>query len=113
MDSGVRAWLIGQLGTATNLDDLTSRYTRLGTARATALEILYERKANLVNDQPASLNVSAVLAVGYAENIRALERQIALLEAGDPPAPDDPDTDGDGQPDSGLGFLFLRERRRR
>lgn len=111
MDATVRAWLIAQLGTATNLADLDQRYTRLGTARAVALEVLYERKAALVMEQPASVNVSSVVGVTYTENIKAIERDIARLESGQPPAPDDPPADDT----SSIGFsvIQLRERPRR
>ncbi|MEU1078151.1 hypothetical protein ABZ404_36795 [Streptomyces sp. NPDC005878] len=111
MDAAVRAWLLAQLGTSTDLADLDTRYLRLGSARAVAIEILYERKAELIS-QPATLNVSSVIAVGYTENIRALERQIAALENGMPPAPDD-DAPGCDDDASGLGVLFLKERPRR
>ncbi|MEU1908365.1 hypothetical protein [Streptomyces hygroscopicus] len=110
MDDATRAWLISQLGTATDLADLDQRYARLGSARAVALEVLYERKAALVMGQPASVNVSSVVSVTYTENIKAIERQIALLENGEPPAPDDP-TDGTGN--GGLEVIQLIERRRR
>lgn len=96
MDAAVTAWLLAQLGTSTDRVDLAARYTRLRAARPVALEVLYERKAALVNDQPATLNVSSVIAVGYTENIKALERQIAELAAGIPLAPDEDDPDGDG-----------------
>ena len=111
MDAAVQAWLLGQLGKSSDLTDLQTRYTRLGTARAVALEVLYERKAALINDQPASVTVSSVVGVVYTENIKAIERQIALLQDGNPPAPDDPTPDG-GQDDT-LGILYLRERARR
>ncbi|GHJ34343.1 hypothetical protein ACFV4E_22380 [Streptomyces hygroscopicus] len=110
MDDATRAWLISQLGTATDLNDLDQRYTRLGTARAVAIEVLYERKAALVMGQPASVNVSSVVSVSYTENIKALERQIAALEAGDPPAPDDPT---DGISSTRFDVIQLRERPRR
>ncbi|MFM9373269.1 hypothetical protein [Streptomyces sp. Da 82-17] len=109
MDTAVRAWLLAELGTATDQADLDTRYTRLGSARAVALEVLRERLAAL-RAQPASVNVSSVVAVTFTENIRSYERQIALLEAGQPPAPDDP-TDTTG-PD-GLGVIRLVERARR
>jgi hypothetical protein len=111
VDAATRAWLLAQLGTVTDLADLDQRYTRLGTARAVALEVLYERKAALVMGQPASVNVSSVVSVTYTENIKALERQIALLESGQPPAPDDPI--GDDSSDSGFDVIQLRERPRR
>jgi hypothetical protein len=110
VDASTRAWLLAQLGTSTDLADLDTRYARLTSARAVAIEVLYERKAELVSS-PASLTVSSVLTVGYAENIRALERQIASLQAGEPPAPDEQDPCA---PDpGGLGVIFLHERPRR
>lgn len=113
MDAAVQAWLIAQLGTATNTADLETRYTRLGTARAVAIEVLYERKADLIAS-PSAVTVTSVVAVNTTANIAALERQIASLEAGQPPAPDDPDVDGDGTPDSqGFGVIQLVERPRR
>ncbi|WP_228981265.1 hypothetical protein [Streptomyces sp. DH12] len=113
MDTAVRAWLTGQLGTATDLADLEARYTRLGTARAVALEVLSERHAALIS-QPATLNVSAVLSFSQAENIKALERKIAELRAGIPLAPDETDPDGDGTAlDGGFNVIRLTARPRR
>lgn len=111
MDAATRAWLLMQLGTATNLADLDQRYTRLGRARAVALEILGERKAALVMDQPATLNLSSVVSLSYTENIKAIERQIALLESGQPPAPDDPPADDTSS--TGFEVIQLIERPRR
>lgn len=111
LDTSVQAWLIAQLGTTTNVTDLETRYTRLGSARAVAIEVLSERKAALLQ-QPASVNVSGVVGVAFTENIKALERQIALLESGVPAAPDDPapETTADS---NALGVFFLKERARR
>ena len=111
LDPNVQAWLLAQLGTATPVPDLETRYTRLGTARAVAIEVLYERKAALIQS-PASVNVSGAVAVTFTENIRAIERQIALLESGEPPAPDDPAGTGDDDTVL-LGTFQLVERRRR
>jgi len=109
MDASVTAWLLAQLGETTSVTDLTTRYTRLQSARAVALEVLRGRLAALIQ-QPATINVSSVVGVGYSENIKALERQIASLEDGIPAAPDDPDT---GDPDTTLSVFFLQERPRR
>lgn len=112
MDASVKAWLLAQLGAATDLTDLEARYSRLGSARAVAIEVLYERKAALIQ-QPSTVNVSGVVGVGFAENIKALERQITLLEAGTPAAPDDP-TDGTSDDDTlALGWVALVPRPRR
>lgn len=114
MDADVRAWLISQLGTSTDLADLDTRYARLGAARPVALEILRERLAAMVHDQPGSLTVSGVVALSFTANIQAIERQITQLENGEPPAPDDPGAGGpdDGVPD-GYGVIQLVERPRR
>lgn len=109
MDEATRAWLLAQLGTATPTADLDTRYLRLATGRAVAIEVLYERKAALLA-QPASVSVSGVVSVVFSENIKALERQISILESGMPPAPDeDPDTGGPG----GFGTIELTARPRR
>jgi hypothetical protein len=108
MDAAVMPWLLAQLGTDTDQTDLTVRYLRLGTARAVALEVLRERLAEL-RANPTAISVSSVVLVNYTANLAAYERQIALLEDGDPTAPDDP-------PGSGryaIGYLQLVERRRR
>lgn len=108
LTADVTAWLKGELGPDTDLADLETRYQRLGTARAVALEVLRERLAAL-RAQPSTVNVSGVVAVGYTENIKAYERQIAALENGEPPAPDDP---ADGSTSS-LGMITLHARPRR
>lgn len=111
MDDATRSWLLAQLGTNTNLADLDARFTRLGKARAVAIEVLNQRKADLI-EQPSVIGVSAVVNINTTGNIAALERQIALLEADDaPPAPDEPIDTSD---DSGrFGVIRLIERRRR
>lgn len=111
MDTATQAWLISQLGTATDLTDLAARYTRLGTARAVALEVLNQRLADL-RSQASTVNVSGVVSVSFAENIKSYERKIALLEDGVPPAPDEPDTPGNDDQVL-LGSFQLVERRRR
>ncbi|TXS42935.1 hypothetical protein [Streptomyces sp. t39] len=111
MDAATRAWLIAQLGTATDLNDLDTRYTRLGNSRAVALEVLRERLAALLA-QPSSISVSGVVSINNSEVIKALERQIAALEAGEPPAPDDPALPGP-DPATSLGMIRLVERPRR
>ncbi|MEV6165688.1 hypothetical protein AB0L71_28010 [Streptomyces sp. NPDC052052] len=110
MDANVRAWLSSQLGKDSDFADLEVRYTRLGTARAVALEVLRELLAAL-RAQPATVTVTGVVGVGFVENIKAYERQITALEEGEPPAPDDPDDpSGDA---GGFGVMFLVERPRR
>lgn len=111
MDAATQAWLIAQLGTNTDLTDLNARYTRLGTARAVALEVLNQRLADL-RAQAATINLSGAVSVSFTENIKAYERQIALLEAGGSPAPDEPATPS-GDDTVFLGTFHLVERPRR
>ncbi|MEW9521794.1 hypothetical protein [Streptomyces tubercidicus] len=115
MDEATRSWLLAQLGTATNLADLDARYTRLGKARAVAIEVLNQRLADLFSNQPASVTIPNAIGLGYAENIKAIERKIALLEAADaPPAPDEPaDNTSDDDTDPGWSIVQLIERPRR
>lgn len=111
LDTNVQAWLLAQLGETTPVADLETRYSRLGTARAVALEVLRGRLAALIQ-QPATVNVSSVVGVGFAENIKALERQIENLEAGIPAAPDDP-ADNSSDTTAAIGYVYLHARPRR
>lgn len=111
MDSAVRAWLLDELGQNTDIADLEARYARLGTARAVAISVTRSRLADL-RAQPASVSVSSVVGVTYTENIKAYERQLALLESGEPPAPDDPPDDTSSD-DGTLGIIQLVARPRR
>lgn len=108
MDPAVQHWLLAQLGTATDVDDLQSRYTRLGTARAVALEVLRERYATLLA-QPTGVTITNVVAINTTANLAAYERQIAALEAGDPPAPDETNPTGE----YAIGYIQLVPRPRR
>ncbi|KFG02755.1 hypothetical protein IQ62_00150 [Streptomyces scabiei] len=111
LNADIQAWLLAQLGETTSVTDLETRYTRLGTARAVALEVLRGRLAALLQ-QPSTVTVSSVVGIGTSENIKALERQIASLEAGVPRAPDDPlTTDTDTVPEIGVAYLVERRRR--
>ncbi|MFF1916234.1 hypothetical protein ACFVYE_32525 [Streptomyces sp. NPDC058239] len=91
--------------------DLELRYTRLGTARAVALEVVRERLSELLSS-PGSVSVPGVVSINVAANIAAYERQITTLEAGEPPAPDDP-ADPDADDDGDFGIIQLVERPRR
>ncbi|MEU6318137.1 hypothetical protein [Streptomyces sp. NPDC047009] len=86
VDSAVLAWLLAQLGPTTDQGDLQTRYTRLGEARAVALEVLSERRAKLLAD-PLQLTVNGVVTMDQSNNLTGLERQIASVEAAT--APDD------------------------
>jgi hypothetical protein len=72
------AYLRSELGEVDRAD-LDTRYRRLGSLQAVAIEILRERKANLVSD-PLAVTVQGIATVNNAENVRALERQIAALK---------------------------------
>jgi hypothetical protein len=112
VDTATQAWLISQLGTATDLTDLNTRYTRLGKARAVALEVLNERLAAL-RAQASTVNLSGAVSVSFTENIKSYERQIAGLEAGGSPAPDEPAPGTTDDASVVLGTFQLVERRRR
>ncbi len=92
MDETVRAWLLAQLG-PTDAADLASRYDRLHTARAVALEVLAERRARLLSD-PLRLVVDGVVTVDQSGNLTGLERQIIAIQTA--PGPDDPASEDTG-----------------
>ncbi|MEV0735470.1 hypothetical protein AB0I51_05770 [Streptomyces sp. NPDC050549] len=72
------AYLRSELGEAERTD-LDTRYQRLGSLQAVATEVLRERKAALISD-PLAVTVQGVATVNNAENVKALERQIATIE---------------------------------
>ncbi|WP_432033721.1 hypothetical protein [Streptomyces antibioticus] len=76
------AYLRSELG-ETDRADLEGRYQRLGSLEAVAVEVLRERKAALVSD-PLAVTVQGIATVNNAENVKALERQIAALEEARP-----------------------------
>lgn len=71
------AYLRSELGEA-DRTDLDTRYLRLGSLVAVAVEVLRERRAALVSD-PLTITVQGVAAVNNAENVKAIERQITNL----------------------------------
>ncbi|MEW2046611.1 hypothetical protein [Streptomyces sp. NPDC005476] len=87
MDLTLLAWLRAQLGTATDEQDLVSRYERLGRARAVAAEVLAERRAKLLAE-PLRMTVDGVVTIDQSNNLAGLERQITSLA--ELVAPDDP-----------------------
>ncbi|WP_377267425.1 hypothetical protein [Peterkaempfera sp. SMS 1(5)a] len=90
MDPAVLAWLLAQLGTSTNPADLQTRYDRLGSAKAGAVEVLGERRAKLLAER-LHLVVNGVVALDQSNNLTGLERQIAALQMAT--APDDQSAD--------------------
>lgn len=87
MDPILLAWLRAQLGTTTDEQDLATRYTRLGRARAVAAEVLAERRAALLAE-PLRMTVDGVVTIDQGNNLAGLERQLAGLA--ELIAPDDP-----------------------
>ncbi|WP_327407434.1 hypothetical protein OG194_25505 [Streptomyces sp. NBC_01288] len=71
------AYLRSELG-ETDRSDLDVRHMRLGSVEAVAVEVLRERRAALVVD-PLAVTVQGVATVNTAENVKAIERQIAGL----------------------------------
>lgn len=107
MTPAVLAWLLSQLGPNTDRTDLANRYTRLGSARLVAGEVLAERRARLLAD-PLRMTVDGVVTIDQSNNLAGLERQIAALP--DVPAPDDPAV---GEPGVDLVTAPLRAQRSR
>ncbi|MQY11442.1 hypothetical protein SRB5_15600 [Streptomyces sp. RB5] len=95
MTPDVLAWLHAQLGPTIDPTDLEARYTRLGSARDVALEVLTERRARLLAD-PLRLTVDGVVTIDNTNNLTGLERQIAAVEQATPP---DGPAGSDGIPD--------------
>ncbi|MDN3029476.1 hypothetical protein [Streptomyces sp. S.PB5] len=86
MNSDVLRWLQAQLGPDTDARDLTSRYERLNSAKAVALEVLHERLAALVAE-PLKVTVNGVATIDNSANVSALERRAAQML--DETAPDE------------------------
>ncbi|MGG2460597.1 hypothetical protein ACO0M4_12400 [Streptomyces sp. RGM 3693] len=91
MNSDVLRWLQAQLGPGIDAEDLATRYERLRSAKAVALEVLHERVAALVAE-PLKVTVNGVATIDNSANVAALERQLAQLNAASAPdeAPADP-----------------------
>ncbi|WP_406738555.1 hypothetical protein OG365_24360 [Streptomyces sp. NBC_00853] len=87
MNPAVLAWLLAQLGPATDQTDLTARYARLASAREVAREVLSERRAKLLAE-PLRMTVDGVVTIDQSNNLQGIERQLAALS--ETPAPDDP-----------------------
>ncbi|MEV7601660.1 hypothetical protein AB0O91_30295 [Kitasatospora sp. NPDC089797] len=102
MDEAAKAWLLAQLGPATDPADLHARYQRLHTARAVALEVLAERRARLLTD-PLRLVVDGVVTMDNTANLTGIERQLAQLQ--DILGPDEVGPGDDGLPHLVTGYL--------
>jgi hypothetical protein len=73
------AYLRSEVGESVDRADLAARYQRLGSVAAVAVEVLRERKTTLVAD-PLVVTVQGIATVNNAENVKAIERQIASIE---------------------------------
>ena len=79
----IRSWCgsdVGAPGDQFDTDDIDARLARLGTADQVALELLRARRADMVMS-PAKISVDGDFSQDATESIRALDRQIATLEA--------------------------------
>lgn len=106
-------WLGSQLGDEPVAADLQTAYDRLGSVRDVALETLRKRRAQWLS-QPMSVNVSGVASLSYAENVKAIERQIAeLVRMDDDPSDNAGGGDVEAAGDDYLEIIpFTRNRRR-
>ncbi|MFF3493721.1 hypothetical protein ACFYWS_20480 [Streptomyces sp. NPDC002795] len=108
MTPAVLAWLQSTLGPGTaDAADLETRYTRLGSAKQVALEVLSERRARLLAD-PLRLTVDGVVTLDNSNNLTGLERQIADVQ--DATAPDQT-ADDDALPELVVAPLARDDRR--
>lgn len=109
-----KAWLRSEVGATVTDEDLQGRFDRLASVRDVAIEVLRERRAELL-DSPLSVSVAGVASVNYAENIRALERRIsALVKLDDDPSDETPPGDGGDEATGGAfqQIQLTRTRRR-
>jgi len=106
-------WLGSQLGDKPDAAELQAAFDRLGSVRDTALETLRKRRAGWLA-QPMSVNVSGVASLSYAENVKAIERQIAeLVRMDDDPSDNAGGGDVEAAADDRLEVVpFVRTRRR-
>lgn len=73
----IRAWV----GADPDLHDLEDRYEALGNvAHAVALQVLRERRAQMVLDGPGKFDASGDTSEDWTANLASIERQITALE---------------------------------
>lgn len=97
-------WLRSQIGESAETTDLQAAFDRLGSVRDVAIEVLRERRAQWLN-QPMTVSVSGVASLSLAENVKAVERQIAELVKLDDDPSDDPGGGGIDGP-GGAGHVL-------
>ncbi|KQP81578.1 hypothetical protein [Aeromicrobium sp. Leaf291] len=104
------SWLRGRIGATPDDLALHQKFDRLGSVRDVALEVLRARLHALLAS-PLSVNIPGAVSMNNAENVKALERQIAELEklVDDPSLPTPVPADDRGE----LGTFALARTRRR
>lgn len=100
------AWLRDEVGSKPDDDALNERFADLGSVTGVAIAVLRGRRAALLAS-PLSVNVSGVVAVNNAENVKALERRLTALAALDDDPTDEPDEDPDGGTGGELETVLL------
>lgn len=71
---------VGADGDSIDAIDVDDRLNRLGSSHAVALEILRQRRADMAMS-PAKISVDGDFSQDATESIKALDRDIATLEA--------------------------------
>jgi hypothetical protein len=104
-------WLRDELGAGETAAALQEAYDRTGSLRDAAVSFL-RRRLNALSLQPLTVGISGVANFGFAENIKALERQIQrLVKLPSDPTAEVPDVDGE-DPDV-VPTIQIRSRPRR
>jgi hypothetical protein len=86
-----RKWIRSEIGDDVLDVVLDETFDRLGSVRDVALETLRKRRTAWLT-QPMNITVSGVVGLNLAENVKAVERQIAQLVKMD----DDPSDNAGG-----------------
>ncbi len=79
----IRSWVgsaVGRDGDTFDGDDLNTRFGVLGSAEAVALQILQQRRADIVLGNPVTWSISGDHSEDWMGNLQALDKHIAQLE---------------------------------
>lgn len=79
LDAGQIAELRSWIGTEPDDATLDASYDRLGTLEDVALEVLRARRAEMVLDGPAKLDITGDRNEDWSANLNALNKDIATL----------------------------------
>lgn len=104
-------WLRDEIGDAPSDTDLNQRFADYESVRDVALSVLRDRRQELLAT-PLSVNVTGVASTNAAENVKAIERQIAALARLDEDPSDDSPADGVAGADSMEVYNLTRSRGR-